>query len=60
MLRQFLKHLPSRRPQLLGILVLSVAEALFASLSIAMLIPLTQAVLGSKTEGVWLLRICCS
>lgn len=56
MLRLILTYLPGRRGQLIGILALTLLEALFASFSIAMLIPLTQAVLGSKTDGVWLVR----
>ena len=56
MLRRILLNLPSRRAQLVSILALTLLEALFASVSITMLIPLTQAVLGATSEGVWLLR----
>ena len=56
MLRLILTYLPSRRGQLLSILTLTLLEALLSSVSIAMLVPLTQAVLGSKTDSVWFLR----
>jgi subfamily B ATP-binding cassette protein MsbA len=56
MLRLIFTHLPERRAQLLGILALTLIQAMFASVSIATLIPLTQAVLGSSTKSIWFLR----